>query len=126
LKALALDVGLKRIGIALYINNIALPLNPIMRKNRNQAATQIKSLIKTHCINTLIVGIPKGGSSEEEMQKRIEHFTSLLNFEGKIIFTDESFSSKEALKLHTKACKKKDGKLDSLAAYLILKDYFAL
>lgn len=127
MKALALDIGLKRIGLALCVDKkIALPLEGVLRKNRNQAANEIKKIIAQNEISLLIVGIPKGGSSEEEMTKRIKHFVSLLEFEGEIIFVDESFTSKEALKFRVAHSKKKDAKLDSLAALIMVKDYFGV
>lgn len=47
MRALALDVGLKRIGVALCIDKkIALPLDAVLRKNRNQAANEIKIYLK--------------------------------------------------------------------------------
>lgn len=127
MKALALDLGLKRIGLALCVDKkIALPLEGIMRKNRNQAAKEIKEIISQHQISLLIVGIPKGGSSENVMRKRTQHFVSLLEFEGEIVFVDESYTSREALKFGVIRSKKKDAKLDSLAALIMIKDYFAL
>lgn len=127
MKALALDLGLKRIGLALCVDKkIALPLEGIIRKNRNQAAKEIKEIISQHQISLLIVGIPKGGSSEDVMRKRTEHFVSLLEFEGEIVFVDESYTSREALKFGVIRSKKKDAKLDSLAALIMIKDYFAL
>lgn len=127
MKALALDLGLKRIGLALCVDKkIALPLEGIMRKNRNQAAKEIKEIISQHQISLLIVGIPKGGSSEDVMRKRTEHFVSLLEFEGEIVFVDESYTSREALKFGVIRSKKKDAKLDSIAALIMIKDYFAL
>lgn len=136
---LALDIGLKRIGVAKAIQNIALPLPPILRKNRNQAAKEVSQLLLESKANVLVVGIPinlKSDSLEDsanpllEMQRRIRHFVSLLaippNLE--IIFIDESFSSFEALqKLDDKKSRKransKDGSLDSLAALVILERY---
>ncbi|QWU80200.1 Holliday junction resolvase RuvX [Campylobacter novaezeelandiae] len=127
MNALALDVGLKRIGVALCVDEkIAIPLDGILRKNRNQAANEVKKLFLTYNVSLLIVGIPKGGKSEEEMTKRIKHFVSLLEFDKKIVFVDESFSSKEALNLGVTNSRKKDAKLDSLAALIMIKDYFAL
>ncbi|MCH5335788.1 MAG: Holliday junction resolvase RuvX [Campylobacter sp.] len=127
MKALALDLGLKRIGLALCVDKkIALPLEGIIRKNRNQAAKEIKEIISQHQISLLIVGIPKGGSSEDVMLKRTQHFVSLLEFEGEIVFVDESYTSREALKFGVIRSKKKDAKLDSLAALIMIKDYFAL
>ncbi|MBZ7954575.1 Holliday junction resolvase RuvX [Campylobacter sp. W0018] len=126
MRALALDVGLKRIGVALCIDKIALPLDAVIRKNRNQAATEIKKILQEYDISLLIVGIPKGGLSEDEMQRRIQHFVSLLEFEKEVIYVDESGTSKEALKFQRTNTRKKDGKLDSLAAFIMIRDYFAL
>ncbi|AJC94226.1 Holliday junction resolvase RuvX [Campylobacter volucris] len=127
MKTLALDIGLKRIGLALCIDcKIAMPLDAIIRKNRNQAAKDVGKILQDYEIDILVVGIPKGGSSEDEMKRRIEHFVSLINFEKEIIFVDESFSSKQAQELQVANLKKKDGKLDSLAAYLILKNYYGI
>ncbi len=121
-KIAALDIGLKRIGIAMSLDGkIALPQKPILRKNRNQAARDVSAFLKEWDIDTLVVGIPDG-SSQEEMKKRIEHFVSLLDFKGKVEFIDEGFSSVEA-KESTKGIfrHKKDGKLDSIAAQKILE-----
>ena len=121
---IAIDVGLKRIGVAISPDSkIALPSTPVLRKNRNQAANEISQILKTKNAKTLVVGIPKGGSSEEEMSRRIRHFVSLLEFDGEIKFIDESFSSFEADELREFSTRKKDGKLDSLAAMVILKRY---
>ena len=126
MRALALDVGLKRIGVALRIDKIAIPLEGIIRKNRNQAANEVKNLLQIHDISLLIVGIPKGGSSEEEMTRRIKHFVSLLEFDKEIRFVDESGTSKEALGYGVANTRKKDAKLDSLAALIMIKDYFGI
>lgn len=127
MNALALDIGLKRVGVALCIDEkIALPLKAVLRQNRKQAAEVIKALIVEHRISLLIVGIPKGSSSEEEMSKRVLHFVTLLEFKGEVKFVDESFTSKEALKFGVANSRKKDGKLDSLAALLMIREYFAL
>ncbi len=124
---IAIDVGLKRIGIAISPDSkIALPSTPVLRKNRNQAANEISQILKTKNAKTLVVGIPKGGSSEEEMSRRIRHFVSLLEFDGEIKFIDESFSSFEADELREFSSRKKDGKLDSLSAMIILQRYLEI
>ncbi|WP_297814202.1 Holliday junction resolvase RuvX [uncultured Helicobacter sp.] len=133
---LALDIGLKRIGVAKAIQNIPLPLPPIFRKNRNQAAKEISQLILESQASVLVVGIPfENDSSSSDnpilaMQRRIRHFVSLLALPShlEIIFLDESFSSFEAMKrLETKKDRKKahskDGSLDSLAAMILLERY---
>lgn len=127
MNTLGLDIGLKRIGVALCVDEkVAMPLNAVLRKNRNQAANEVKVLIKEYQITSLIIGIPQGGTSEEEMSKRIKHFVSLLDFKGEVQFVDESFTSKEALKFGIAHSRKKDGKLDSLAALIMIKEYFRI
>lgn len=124
---LALDIGLKRIGIAKSIHNIPIPLPPILRKNRNQAAKEVSQVICDSKIQTLIVGIPKESETAAEMERRIKHFVTLLEIPDniKIHFVDESFSSFEALQRMqgSKKSKKKDGTLDSLAAMIILERF---
>lgn len=120
-----IDVGLKRIGIALgYKNGVIVPINAVLRKNRNQAAKDVKHILDEWSIKKLVVGIPLGGNSEDEMRRRISHFVNLLDFNGEIVFFDESFSSVEAGEFGVANHKKKDGKLDSLSAMVILQRYF--
>ncbi|WP_104721638.1 Holliday junction resolvase RuvX [Helicobacter mesocricetorum] len=122
---LAVDVGLKRIGLARYVQNIPLPIAPILRKNRNQAAKALQDFVISNKIDILVVGIPK--ESNSDMEIRIKHFIGLLSLpeEVEVCFIDESFSSKEALERArgSKGLKRRDGKLDSLAALMILESY---
>lgn len=125
MKLACIDVGLKRIGLALcLVSDIILPQNAIIRKNRNQASAEVRSFLEEWQIDRLIVGIPLGGSSEEDMKKRITHFINLVDFKGEVIFYDESFSSKEAKELMKGQIKiKRDGKVDSISAKIILERY---
>ena len=124
----SLDIGLKRIGLAItYDEKIVLPLKAVIRKNRDQAANEISLILKEKEVKKIIVGLPKGGSSEEEMRRRIEHFVNLLDFEGNIEYQDEFGSSQEAIELIKGDIKiKRDGKIDSIAAMIILKRYLGL
>lgn len=124
-KFAAIDIGLKRIGLAISLDGkIVLPQNPIIRKNRNQAAKDVSSFLKDWNIDALIVGIPIGGSSEDEIRKRVTFFVKLLDFNGEIYFIDESFSSFEAKELiKGKMRQKRDGRVDSIAAALILERF---
>ena len=124
---IALDIGLKRIGIAQFLQNIPIPLPPILRKNRNQAARDVSNLIQMKNPQILVIGIPQDGDSSLEMERRIKHFINLLEIPKgiEICFIDESFISCEALQKMqgSKKNKKKDGSLDSLAALIILERY---
>lgn len=117
----AIDIGLKRIGVAISPDGkIALPVNPILRKNRNQAARDISLALKQRDAKTLVVGVPKGGSSEDEMARRIAHFVSLLDFSGEIYYQDEALSSLEAGEI---VSDRRDGRFDSVAAMIILERF---
>ena len=122
MSVLAIDIGLKRIGVAYGVRGVAIPQKPILRKNRNQAANDVSKILAQLNVKTLVVGVPLGGSSEDEMKRRITHFVSLLKFNGEIKYIDESMSSVEASELHTNTIK--DGRLDSIAAMIILQRYF--
>lgn len=117
---LGVDLGLKRIGVALFREGISIPLKPIIRKNRNQAANELRELISEYRAEKLVFGVPSGKSGEE-MKRRIEYFISLLEFNGEIFYVDEDFSSVEALEA-TKGIfrDKKRGKIDSISAKIIL------
>jgi len=123
MKILSIDLGLKRIGLAYSADiNFVTPLTAIERKNRNQASDAVKEVIKEWSIETIVIGIPIGGSSEDEMRRRVAHFMNLVDFDGPVHYQDESNTSIEAedsMKGFMK--QKKDGRIDSLAAKIILE-----
>ncbi len=125
----SLDVGLKRIGIALSPDgSVVLPQPAILRTNREQAARQVREFVEAWEIDTLIVGLPRGGSSEAEMERRIRHFVGLLNLPDtvKIGYQDEAGSSQEAReKMAGSVRQKRDGRIDSIAAKIILERWLA-
>lgn len=58
------------------------------------------------------------------MIKRVNHFVSLLEFDGEIVFQNENMSSVEAKELTMGEIKhKRDGRIDSIAAKIILERY---
>jgi len=125
MKIVAMDLGLKRIGLAYSVHkDIVTPLPAVLRKNRNQAAAEVSKVLQEWNAEILVVGIPLGGSSEDEMRRRITHFVNLLEFEGEICFEDEAGSSKEAESLMKGTMKQlRDGRVDSLAAMIILQRF---
>jgi len=127
MKLACIDVGLKRIGMAICLDgSIVLPQDAILRKNRNQAARDVNAFFKEWKIEKLIVGLPKDAASSEEMERRIKHFVSLLKLEIAVDYQDEQSSSIEAKELTQGVFKhKKDGKIDSIAAKIILERYLS-
>ena len=124
-KYLAIDLGLKRIGLAYSAHkDLVTPLQAIIRKNRNQASDEVKKAIKEWEIDSIVIGIPLGGSSEDEMRRRITHFMGLVDFKGEVFYQDEAGSSKEAEALIKGEIKQiRDGRVDSISAMIILQRY---
>ena len=118
-KLASIDIGLKRIGTAICLaSNLVTPQTAILRKNRNQAAVDVDKFLKEWEIDILVVGFPK---SSDEMQRRIQHFVKLLKFDKEIVFQNEDMSSIEAEDLMRGDIKyKRDGRIDSIAAKIIL------
>ena len=127
-KIAAIDVGLKRIGVALCLSpSIVSPQEAILRKNRDQAARDVDTFLKEWAIELLVVGLPKGGNSSEEMQRRIQHFVSLLSFQGEVVYQDEYGSSVEAKEMMQGVVRqRRDGRIDSMAAKVILERYLGI
>lgn len=125
MKYIAIDLGLKRIGLAYSAHkDIVTPLPAVIRKNRNQASSEVKKAIKEWEIDCVIVGIPLGGSSEDEMKRRISHFMNLVDFKGEIFYQDESGSSLEAENMMKGNIKYiRDGRIDSISAMIILERF---
>ncbi|MDD2698995.1 MAG: Holliday junction resolvase RuvX [Arcobacteraceae bacterium] len=121
-KYASIDIGLKRIGVAISVGlGITSPQSAILRKNRDQAARDVDSFLQEWEVDTLIVGFP---SASVDMQNRIKHFVGLLKFDKKIIFQEENMSSIEAEELTKGEIKhKRDGRIDSIAAKIILDRY---
>ncbi len=125
MKYACIDVGLKRIGFAFSPDGkVVLPLDAILRKNRNQAARDVADRIIEWGAERLIVGLPFDGSSSEEMQRRIRHFVSLLDLSIPVDYQDEQGSSQEAAEyIRGQFRDRRDGRLDSVAAKIILERY---
>lgn len=125
MKLASIDIGLKRIGVAISLmNDIVTPQNAIIRKNRNQAALEVNNFLKEWQIEKLIIGLP---SSNIDTQNRIKHFTNLLELQIPYEFCEENLSSIEAKELMKGEVKQiRDGRIDSIAAKIILERYINL
>jgi len=127
-KYIAIDLGLKRIGLAYSVHkDLVTPLKAIERKNRDQAAREVKKALDEWEADAVVVGIPMGGSSEDEMRRRVAHFMNLVDFKGEIYYQDESNSSKEAEAMIKGEMKHiRDGRIDSISAMIILQRFLAV
>lgn len=98
---IACDVGLKRIGLATLTNGIVLPLEPIIRKNRNQAARDLREVLQMRGANKLIVGLPlyqhtqdiNSQNPQKESQQTSQNPTDYSKAKSNIDFLDSSLDS---------------------------------
>ena len=129
LKLMALDVGTKRIGIALADSfiKIAIPFTTVEINNDvDSAIKQIIEIISKEEIDILVVGLPRNQSGEETSQTAYtKEFVKKIEYSvDKICFQDESLTSIQAedrLKSYGKPYSK--GDIDMNAASIILQDY---
>lgn len=125
MKYIAIDLGLKRIGLAYSAHkDIVTPLPAVHRKNREQASKDVKKVLDEWEVDAVVIGIPLGGSSEDEMRRRIAHFMNLVDFKGELFYQDEAGSSKEAESMMKGEIKQiRDGRVDSISAMIILQRF---
>jgi len=124
-KLASLDIGLKRIGLAISLDEkLVFPQNAIFRRDTQQAISEIVKFLEEWGISKIVVGLPKGGSSEKEMTEEITSFINRLlkHIDIEVEYQNEYGSSKEAKEM-TKGIfrHKKDGKIDSISAKIILE-----
>lgn len=123
---LSLDVGEKRIGVALGDDavRIAVPYDTINVDGTEVA--QIARMITGNNVSTIVVGYPRNQSGEPTAQTAyVEEFAKkLIDIAEKIEFQDESVTSvlaEQQLKSLGKPYSK--GDIDARAAAIILQDY---
>jgi len=121
-----LDVGEKRIGIAIGDSSIriAVPLETV-EVDGNEISS-IKKIIDDERADILVIGYPRNQSGASTAQtKFVEDFSKKLSgLNTKIVFQDESLTSviaEERLISYKKPYKKSD--IDSQAASIILQDF---
>lgn len=128
-RVLALDVGDKRIGVAVSdpFFLFATGLKVIIRENDNKALEEIKEICQTYKIKKIIVGLPYNmdGSIGAQAKKTVK-FTEKLESDFEIIYRDErltSFEAEEMLKKENKKYTKNKSLVDIKAACIILQSY---
>lgn len=127
-KIMALDVGTKRIGVALsdYLQVIAVPCVCIQREPEDKAIEEIVKIAKENRVEKIVVGVPinMDGSLGFQAQNCIDFSQKLLGFD--IILEDERLTSEEAeerLKERRVDFRKNKGLVDIESACIILEQY---
>jgi len=130
-RILALDLGEKRIGIAISDPDkiIATPYGVIKHASRKIDAAMVLQIAEENSVNTIVIGQALGENGEETRQSRhAQRFMETLNEESNITIAlwDESNSTKTAQMTRVVMGvnqKSRRGHLDDLAATIILQSY---
>ena len=132
-KILAIDFGVKRIGLAIgdSESSIATPFRTIKNNGYENCLIKIAEIVKEWGINLIVLGKPEI-YSDQEVNKQISNFGKILrkNLNIDIIFYNEDYSSNSAqaeLAMQMQAGRKKKvnkEEIDRIAATLILQSYF--
>jgi putative Holliday junction resolvase len=128
---LGLDVGERRIGVALAssIARLPTPLQTIDSRQVDNVVAAIVQLVEKHEVGVVVVGLPRDLQTAETVQTAyVRAFSKELanHLSVPIIFQDEALTSVAAeawLKENKKDYTKAD--IDAEAAVLILRDYFS-
>lgn len=123
---LALDIGEKRIGVAIGDNDVrvAMPFETI--EVDDNVLRRIAEIVLKEAIDIIVIGYPRNQAGEATAQTAyVEQFAEQLkDFVPHIVYQDESLTSvlaEEQLKSYGKPYTK--GDIDAQAAAIILQDY---
>jgi putative holliday junction resolvase len=128
---IGLDVGTKRIGIAISdpLGIFAQPLKTILRKPDDVSASEICKLVQEFNAKEIIAGLPKhmNGSIGEQANDVISYVKILeTKLNKKVLFEDERLTSKSAERFLVEQNKKPSrnkGLTDMASAAIILEQY---
>ena len=129
-KVMALDIGTKRIGIALsdYLQVIATPHSFIAREPEKKAIEEIIKIAKENRVEKIVIGVPinMDGTLGFQAQNCIDFSQKILGFD--IIQEDERLTSdaaEERLRSRKVDFRKNKGLVDMESACIILEQYLS-
>jgi len=124
---LALDVGERRVGVALALAASRLPRPLTVLGNDSDIFEEIEKLVQTHEVGTIVVGWPRNLSGQataqtHQTQKFVDELASRLQLP--IHTQDEAVTSRQAeAELRARGRPYAKGDIDALAATYILEDF---
>lgn len=128
---MALDVGDKKIGVALSdpLKITSQGLETYIRKNNDEDYKYFAELIKNNSVEILVAGLPKNMNGTEGPQaEKVKEFINKLKqyTDVRVDFADERLTTMEAEKMLISgdvSRKNRKKVIDKVAANLILQNY---
>ena len=131
MRILALDVGDKRVGVAIsdLTRFLARSLKVIQRGPHQKDFAAVARLIEEYDVERVVVGHPRSlDGTVGEQAKKVERYAEGMAkaLDVPVVLWDERFSTVSAERLMREAGlrgKKKRERIDAVAAAVILQDY---
>lgn len=130
-KSIALDIGERRIGVAVSdgLGMLAHPLTTLQWLDIEKLIDDVKKLIRENNAETLVIGVPftlKGTESAKtkEILEIADQLAAAIDID--LVKTDERLTTKmahDALKTVGKKPSRERNKIDQIAAVYILQSY---
>ncbi len=132
-RILALDVGERRIGVAITdpTGATAQPLQTVVRTGQDGGLTRLVAMIRRYDVKEVVVGLPtRTGGEEGPEARRVRAFARRLrSLTGvPVVFVDERYSTQEAERILLAADLSRGRRrkvLDHVAAAIVLDTYLA-
>lgn len=129
MRILALDLGDRRIGVALSdsTGTLARPLEIFRRTSRAADFAHIAALVTKHAVSTVVIGLPLNmDGSEGPRSAWVRDYSAALTeaLEVPVVLWDERLSTVEATDiLHQQGRRADKAVVDAFAAAVILQSY---
>lgn len=136
MKLMALDVGERRVGVAVsdMTGLLATPLAVVRRKSKAEDFSRIARLVREQGVKGMVIGHPLNADGSAGPQaRRVERYAAALvealSAEGlslPMLLWDEQMSTRRAQQLMIEAghkARERRGRIDAIAAAVILQDY---
>jgi len=130
-RTMGLDVGSKRIGVAVSdpLGITAQGLDTIRRRNKRQDFEELARLLREYNVREIVVGYPlRHSGSESAQSEKIRQFADELRhrFQLQVHLWDERLTSSQANRILREAdlsIRKRSQAVDRMAAILILQSW---
>ncbi len=130
MRALGIDFGEKRIGLAISDpeGRLAVPLTTLERRNDRSALRQIAEIARSEGVERLVLGEPRGldgrgGESAGRVRRFGERLAAMTGLPLELV--DEALTSAEAAARLRQAgigVRREPGRIDAVAAQILLQE----
>jgi putative holliday junction resolvase len=129
-RLLGIDHGLKRIGLAVsdVSGLVARELSILHRKTNREDFARLNHIAHEQKVVAIVVGLPTNSDAEpgeytqaDTVRRWIERFAETINLP--IVLWDEQLTSVDARELSIRQGRKRQERIDDLAARVILQSY---